>query len=235
MLGVRAMSHDESLHALYAYYLYANGNYDHNPMMHGPFRYHVTALMYFLFGDSDFTARLAPALIGVALIGDDLCCCAATWGAPARWRRRVMVTIGPSLLFHSRYIRDDIFMAFFTVVWIYGVFRYVDARRLRYLVIMVAGMALWLCHDGECISSTAPSSARSSRSGRCGRWLGPRWLGADRRAVGWLAAPFWWVLHEMKQDFWGLIALGVLALVTLASMVISLRGRWQSAPQPPRR
>jgi predicted membrane-bound mannosyltransferase len=39
MLGVRAMSHDESLHALYSYYLYANGNYDHNPMMHGPFLY----------------------------------------------------------------------------------------------------------------------------------------------------------------------------------------------------
>ena len=37
MLDVRAMSHDESLHTLYAYYLYADGNYDHNPMMHGPF------------------------------------------------------------------------------------------------------------------------------------------------------------------------------------------------------
>src|SRR5215218_8097266 len=48
MLDVRAMSHDESLHTLYAYYLYANGNYDHNPMMHGPFRYHFTAFFYFL-------------------------------------------------------------------------------------------------------------------------------------------------------------------------------------------
>jgi hypothetical protein len=47
MLDVRAMSHDESLHSLYSYYLYANGNYDHNPMMHGPFRYHVSAFIYF--------------------------------------------------------------------------------------------------------------------------------------------------------------------------------------------
>src|SRR5215204_5912161 len=52
-LAVRAMSHDESLHSLYAYYLYDNGNYEHNPMMHGPFRYQLTALVYFLFGDSD--------------------------------------------------------------------------------------------------------------------------------------------------------------------------------------
>jgi predicted membrane-bound mannosyltransferase len=50
MLDARAMSHDESLHTLYSYYLYANGNYDHNPMMHGPFRYHFTALIYFLLG-----------------------------------------------------------------------------------------------------------------------------------------------------------------------------------------
>src|SRR3954447_8705191 len=48
-LGVRAMSHDESLHSLYAYYLYSKGTYEHNPMMHGPLRYHVTALIYFLF------------------------------------------------------------------------------------------------------------------------------------------------------------------------------------------
>src|SRR5688500_1757046 len=56
-LGARAMSHDESLHSLYAYHLYNRGNYEHNPMMHGPFRYHLTALVYFLFGDSDTTAR----------------------------------------------------------------------------------------------------------------------------------------------------------------------------------
>ncbi len=61
-LGVRAMSHDESLHALYSYYLYDAGNYEHNPMMHGPLLFHINALVYFLFGDSDTTARLAPRL-----------------------------------------------------------------------------------------------------------------------------------------------------------------------------
>ena len=38
-------------------------------MMHGPFRYHLTAFFYFLFGDSDFTARMAPALFGIGVIG----------------------------------------------------------------------------------------------------------------------------------------------------------------------
>lgn len=143
-LGARAMSHDESLHSLYAYYLYDNGNYEHNPMMHGPFRYHLTALVYFLFGDSDTTARLAPAMMGMGVL----------WmvylyrryiGRIGALAAGVMVTISPSLLFHSRYIRDDIFISFFTCVWIYGAMRYLDVqsnKRFRWLVVMVVSMAL---------------------------------------------------------------------------------------------
>ena len=143
-LGARAMSHDESLHSLYAFYLYDNGNYEHNPMMHGPFRYHLTALVYFLFGDSDTTARLAPALMGMGVL----------WviylyrryiGQVGALAAGVMAAISPSLLFHSRYIRDDIFISFFTTVWIYGAMRYLDVQnrnRFRWLVVMVVSMGL---------------------------------------------------------------------------------------------
>lgn len=143
-LGARAMSHDESLHSLYAYYLYDNGNYEHNPMMHGPFRYHITALVYFLFGDSDATARLAPAVMGMGVL----------WmiylyrryiGQVGALAAGVMAAISPSLLFHSRYIRDDIFISFFTTVWIYGAMRYLDVQnrdRYRWLVVMVVSMGL---------------------------------------------------------------------------------------------
>jgi len=143
-LGDRAMSHDESLHSLYGYYLYDNGNYEHNPMMHGPFRYHVTALAYFLFGDSDTTARLFPALMGMGVI----------WmiyqyrryiGQVGALAAGVMATISPSLLFHSRYIRDDIFISFFTMVWVYGAMRFLDVQnrnRYRWLMVMVVSMGL---------------------------------------------------------------------------------------------
>src|SRR5690606_39940128 len=58
----RVMSHDESLHTRYSYSLYADGNFQHTPLMHGPILFHVTAFFYFLFGDNDFTARLYPAI-----------------------------------------------------------------------------------------------------------------------------------------------------------------------------
>src|SRR5690606_40096194 len=55
-LGDRVMSHDESLHTRYSYNLYADGNFQHTPLMHGPILFHVTAFFYFMFGDNDFTA-----------------------------------------------------------------------------------------------------------------------------------------------------------------------------------
>lgn len=142
-LGARAMSHDESLHSLYGYYLYDTGNYNHDPMMHGPFRYHLTALTYFLFGDSDTTARLVPALMGMGVL----------WMA-FQYRRYigrigalaagVMLAISPSVLFHSRYIRDDIYISLFTMVWIFGAMRFLEDRkasRFGWLALMVLSMA----------------------------------------------------------------------------------------------
>ncbi len=35
-LGVRAMTHDESLHAVYSFQLFDGRGYQHQPMMHGP-------------------------------------------------------------------------------------------------------------------------------------------------------------------------------------------------------
>jgi len=141
-VGARAMSHDESLHSLYAYYLYDRGNYEHNPMMHGPFRYHLTALTYALFGHTDATARLVPALFGLGVVAMGLAF-RRYIGRLGALAAGIMLTIGPSLLFHSRYIRDDIYISLFTMVWIYGAMRYMDERtelRVRWLGVMVASM-----------------------------------------------------------------------------------------------
>src|SRR6476660_5558041 len=67
-LGSRSYNHDESLHALYSWYLYQGRGYVHDPMMHGPFQFHVNALLFFLFGDSDYTGRILPAIFGVVAV-----------------------------------------------------------------------------------------------------------------------------------------------------------------------
>ena len=49
-LGTRVMSHDESLHTYFSWLLYRGQGYQHTPMMHGPYQFHIIALTYFLFG-----------------------------------------------------------------------------------------------------------------------------------------------------------------------------------------
>ena len=126
-LGARGMSHDESLHAVYSLDLYRNGSYQHNPMMHGPFLFHANAFIFFLFGVSDATARVMPALAGIGAV-------MMAW-LYRRWLGRAgallsgaLLLISPSLLFHSRYIRNDIYIVLFAMIWIYGMFRFVEER-----------------------------------------------------------------------------------------------------------
>src|SRR5688572_7648433 len=67
-LGERVMSHDESLHTYYSWKLYDQGDFQHTPLMHGPVLFHAVAFFYFLFGDSDFSARIYPALLGIGIV-----------------------------------------------------------------------------------------------------------------------------------------------------------------------
>src|SRR6266542_3924387 len=67
-LEARVMSHDESLHTYFSWLLYRGQGYEHSPMMHGPLQFHMLALFYFIFGVSDFTARIAAVLFSIATV-----------------------------------------------------------------------------------------------------------------------------------------------------------------------
>ncbi|HVF25856.1 MAG TPA: flippase activity-associated protein Agl23, partial [Anaerolineales bacterium] len=131
-LGARVMSHDESLHTYFSWLLYRGQGYQHTPMMHGPWQFHLIALSYFLFGASDFTARIPAALFSIATIwmvwywrrylG--------TWGAIAAG---LMMVISPFMLFYGRYVREDVYAGFSGVVLLYAILRYFDTGKGKYL------------------------------------------------------------------------------------------------------
>src|ERR1043165_2202720 len=97
-LGNRPFHHDESQDAYFSYLFRQSGDYEYNPLLHGPLRFYLTGLMYLLFGDSNFTARLAPALMGAAMI--PMC-----WGLRSLLGRgaalaaAVLLAVGPSYLY----------------------------------------------------------------------------------------------------------------------------------------
>jgi len=142
-LGSRAMSHDESLHALYSWNLYAGKGYKHDPMMHGPFLFHINALAYFLFGVSDYTARIMPALFGVILVFLPLFL--RRWlGRAGTLAASFMLLISPVILYRSRALRHDIFVATWTLLMVVALFQYLHTRRNRWLYVGAAAVALAL-------------------------------------------------------------------------------------------
>ncbi len=140
-LGDRALHHDESLHAVFSFYEYDRAGYTHDPLMHGPLLFHLTALGYWLFGVSDATARLWPALLGLFLVW-------APWKFRAYLGTRgalfasAMVLISPTSLYYSRFIREDIFFAAWTLLIVYGLWKYLEGGEPFHLMLMTAGWAL---------------------------------------------------------------------------------------------
>src|SRR5512141_1203561 len=140
-LGVRVMSHDESLHTYFSWLLYRGQGYQHTPMMHGPLQFHMLALSYFLFGASDFTARIPAAVFNIATI-----CLAWPWrrylGKTGGLIAGFLMLISPIMLFYGRYVREDPYAIFSGVLMLYAVLRYLEGGQPRYLYILAISLAL---------------------------------------------------------------------------------------------
>ncbi len=140
-LGTRAMHHDESLHTFFSWNLYMGRGYVHDPMMHGPFQFHLNALIFFLFGPTDFTARLAYAVAGTILIGlpyflrHEL-------GRRGALAAAFLLTISPAFLYFSRFARNDIYIAVFSMFMVIGIFGHLRTGEAKYVLLAATGLAL---------------------------------------------------------------------------------------------
>jgi uncharacterized protein (TIGR03663 family) len=135
-LDDRVFHHDEGVHGYLTYKLFKNGEYHYDPTYHGPFLYYSTAAVFTLFGDSNFTARLLPAAAGVLLIvliyrlRDQLGESGALFAA-------AMIAISPSFLYYSRFFRNDIYIAFFSLLFVVSAVKYLKHGRYRQRLIYV--------------------------------------------------------------------------------------------------
>lgn len=149
-LGTRAISHDESLHALYSYKLYDGDGYRHDPLMHGPFLFEFTAFIFFLLGDNNFTFRVGVALFGVVLVM--LPYGFRPWlGRLGALVASTLILISPAIMHYSRHVRHDIYVEVFTLLMFMSLFQYLrsdqgedEVGRRRWLLIGAAAVALAL-------------------------------------------------------------------------------------------
>ena len=133
LIEPRVMSHDETSHTYFSWLLYKGNGYAHDPVTHGPFQFHIVALSYFLFGDSDTSARIPAVLFSIAAVW-------LTWyyrrflGRVGALVAATMLIISPYMLYYGRYVRNESFVALFGLVNIWAILRYLETGRPRYLV-----------------------------------------------------------------------------------------------------
>lgn len=140
-LGSRVMSHDESLHTQFSYQYYIGDGYSHTPLMHGPFLFHITAVSYWLFGDSDFAARAPVALFGIVLVLVPYLL--RNWiGRVGALFASFLLLISPYITYYSRYIRHDIYVISWALIVFISVWYYLHTRQDKYLWWFAAGTAL---------------------------------------------------------------------------------------------
>lgn len=165
-LGAKPLHHDESLHAYFSLNLLHNlqnwgwcvglnnppagySCYHYDPLLHGPFQFHAIALVYQISqwlgapdnGVNTTTVRIMAALLGTVLVGlpfflrDYL-------GKFGAWLACFLLAVSPSMVYFSRFAREDIYMACFTLLMVVAVARYVRGRQMRWIVLASAGFAL---------------------------------------------------------------------------------------------
>jgi predicted membrane-bound mannosyltransferase len=140
-LADRPFHHDESQDAYFSWLFFTSGDYTYRPILHGPLRFYLTAGMFGAFGDSDFTARLAPALMGTlmvplaALLRGQL-------GRIAALSAGIALAFGPSYLYYSRFAREDIYIACITLALLAVTFRFLQRPRRHQPALIGALLAL---------------------------------------------------------------------------------------------
>lgn len=137
-LGARPFHHDESQDAYFSYTFSKDfGSFEYNPLLHGPLRFYLTALVYKLFGDSDFTARLAPALMGTLLVALPYLL-RRQLGRVAAVAAGVILAVSPSILYFSRFAREDIYLAAISTAFLVTAFRFIGNPRTLTLCLLGA-------------------------------------------------------------------------------------------------
>src|SRR5947209_3518961 len=126
-----------------------NSCYHYDPLLHGPFQFHFIALVYKISqilgaadnGVNTTTFRILAATLGTVIVGlpyflrDYL----GKWGA---WLACFLLAVSPSMVYFSRFAREDIYMACFTLLLVVSIARYVRSRQMRWLILAALAFSL---------------------------------------------------------------------------------------------
>ncbi len=142
-LDERVFHHDEAAVGFFTYKLFKEGTYSYDPSFHGPFMYYATSEIFRRFGDSDYSARILPAFLGAAMIFllIPLRKYISDYGVVFA---AFLLALSPSFLYYSRFYREDIFVAFFSMLTLVCIVKYAEEKHslTRFFYLFLGAIAL---------------------------------------------------------------------------------------------
>ena len=140
-LGSRPYQFDEGQVAYAAYRLSEFGDYHYMPVLHGPLNYELTALSHLVFGTVDVANRIPAALAGSILVALAFAL-RRQLGRTAAFAAGVLLCFSPTLLYYSRFGREELVMAAVTLAIVAVAARLVARPRRWHLEALGALLAL---------------------------------------------------------------------------------------------
>ncbi len=145
-LGERPIMHDEALFTYYAHeQYYRTLTYEYLPILHGPAHLLLQSIIWHMFGVTDWTMRLQPALLGIA--GLFWVISFRPWlGRNGTWFSAAFYTLSPGIGFFQRFFREDgLFL--FTSLWIVAsAAHWWRTRRPAWAASMIVAVTVLFCN-----------------------------------------------------------------------------------------
>ena len=110
-------------------------------MLHGPLQMQLTSLIFFLFGDTDVTARTLYVSAGTILVILPIFF-RNLLGKHGAIMVSVLLSISPSMVYFSRFARNDILVALLTFGMVITMWNYLVSGNKKNLYLMSALLAL---------------------------------------------------------------------------------------------
>ena len=240
-LGARALHHDESIHALWSWRL-AQGSYAHNPVFHGPLLYFVQGFTFLVFTATDYTSRISPALFGMAVLAIPLAL--RRWLGPVGTLAVVaFLAFSPTVVYFSRFLRMDIYLAFFILLMVVAMWSYLHNGRTRWLIVFAVALALafstkeaaflfvaflLLYLNGRLALELAAANLQARKADTLSKRL---LLAAALYPLAWVLAGLWRYLKRLRRRAaWGDLPRTGDLLVLTGSLTLPLLTAFAKAP-----
>ncbi len=220
-LGAKPLHHDESLFAVYSFHLRMSGDYNFDPILHGPFLENIEALLFWALGDSDAVARLWSALAGTLLL-------AAVWqlrgrvGGRAAVMAVALLAVSPTLMYYSRFNRNDVPFTLAAMVFVLCAAQVVRQGRLAAVFCGILAVAWTICIKETYLIFlfTAASYVLLVEAVKAGARQ-PLWFWARARQTAQLATGYW-----LRPG-----AVAAAGIAAGAFLVVALHTTWFKHPE----